>query len=1041
MKKRRILSSELAAIMAFSMSMPTYAATNYEGDLNDPGLDAGGNNSAGAIVEVHGGHGRDDDWNHGGNNYTTNGLNFYINLAGDILDTTDSSGHYPTSLFTAALTSEYTVDGSNLEKSVKNSSYYTYINNYYDAIVGTSTGYKATDSEIRSILANHITMPSDADILANVKTQIENGTNVHDINGAKISSSLVNTSYFNVYWYVLKEGSDRWHVDGILEKKDPPDIKTYFVDYSWTVDAGPGLPNAMTPPATVEYAENDNVKIDTTYYQGQQVLVTGGYYEFSGWDTTEDFTITASKSITGTWTWHADEPLAEYTVTIHYKHAVNGDTLIADRTATYTENDTYNETANILDMITVDGKNYLLDNTSGDDVTGTMDGNKEITCWYVLEDSPITEYTLTIHYKHIVNGDPLHEDFTVSLYENDEYDYTAQKFDELTVDGKKYSFDNMTGDELTGTMDSNKEITLWYFLDEEETPEEYTITMEFKNETGTTIKESYVSGLIAAGSPWEYNAAPATIEYNGVTYDFDHYDQPALIKGDALTQNLIVIAYYVIHIDPPVDPTPIELTLRGQKLLDGQPAAGYQFTAEMNNETYTATSGDDGVFSFSLPFSEASDYEVEITEIAGSNDKIIYDNSTYLATITIGHDPESNVLYLQNKALSHEINGKLSDAQEIIFRNTTKQTPPPVDPEPEDPTSVTVTPRVIKLLDGKDDFTYENGFLFHITNVSDSSLSNVGVANTSIVRFEPMPYYFAEGTYIYRISELAGNDSSINYDSTEYLMTVVVTLDKENNALVADVTYTNAATGEVVETPIFCNTTKQAPPPTPVDPDPEPEDPTPAKVSISGEKYLNALVPTTQFDFVLKDASGNVVKTVKNDGKDITFSDLTFNDTGVYNYTVSELAGDDGMVTYDNTIYNVTITVTLDKESNTLVASTAITANGESAQIIFNNSTKNAPIDPPKPQPNPNPKPDPKPDPKPEPKPDPQPTPTPDPIPTPDPVTPAPEPVTEPKDTDKDLDDVPQTGEPISMAAVMTAMIGASAGLGIINRKKKDEDQ
>ena len=750
MKKRRILSSALAAIMAFSMSMPAYAATNYKGDLDDPGLDAGGNNSAGAIVEVQGKPGWDDGWNHDDSNYITNGLNFYINLAGDILDTTDSSGHHPTSLFTSALTSSYTVDGSELEKSVKNSSYYTYIDNYYDGIVGTSDGYKATDNEIRSILANYITMPSDADILANVKTQIENGTNVHDINGSMISSSLVNTSYFSVYWYVLKEGSDHWHVDGILEKKDPPEINTYLVDYSWTTDAGPGLPSNMTPPATVEYAENDNVKIDTTYTQGQQVQVDGGYYEFSGWDTTEDFTITANKSITGTWTWHADEPLAEYTITMH-----------------------------------------------------------------------------------------------------------------------------------------------------------------FKNETGTVIKESYVSGLITAGSPWEYNAAPATIEYNGVTYDFDHYDQPTLIKGDALTQNLIVIAYYVIHIDPPVDPNPIELTLRGQKLLDGQPAAGYQFTAEMNGETYTATSGDDGIFSFSLPFSEASDYEVEITEVAGNNDKIIYDDSTYLATITIGHDLESNTLYLKNKALSHEINGELSDAQEIIFRNTTKQTPPPVDP------------------------------------------------------------------------------------------------------------------------------------------DPEPKDPTPAKVSISGEKYLNTLVPTTQFDFVLKDASGNVIETVKNDGKNITFSDLTFNDNGIYNYTVSEVAGDDGMVTYDDTIYNVTITVTLDKESNTLVASTAITANGESAQIIFNNSTKNAPIDPPKPQPNPNPnpkpdpqpKPDPKPEPKPEPKPDPQPTPTPDPIPTLDPITPAPEPVTEPKDTDKDLDDVPQTGEPISIAAVMTAMIGAGAGLGIINRKKKDNDQ
>ena len=1040
MKKRRILSSALAAIMAFSMSMPAYAATNYEGDLNDPGLDAGGNNSAGAIVEVHGGHGRDDNWNHGDSNYITNGLNFYINLAGDVLDTTDSSGHYPKSLFTSALTSSYTVDGSELEKSVKNSSYYTYINDYYDGIVGTSDGYKATDSEIRSILANYITMPSDADILANVKTQIENGTNVHDINGSMISSSLVNTSYFNVYWYVLKEGSDHWHVDGILEKKDPPEINTYLVDYSWTTDAGPGLPNAMTPPATVEYAENDNVKIDATYYQGQQVLVTGGYYEFSGWDTTEDFTITTNKSITGTWTWHADEPLAEYTVTIHYKHAVNGDILIADRTATYTENDTYNETANILDMITVDGKNYLLDNTTGDDLTGTMDGNKEITCWYVLEDSPITEYTLTIHYKHIVNGDPLHEDFTVSLYENDEYDYTAQKFDELTVDGKKYSFDNMSGDELTGTMNSNKEITLWYFLDEEETPEEYTITMEFKNETGTTIKESYISGLIAAGSPWEYNAAPATIEYNGVTFDFDHYDQPTLIKGDSLMQNLIVTAYYVIHIDPPVDPNPIELTLRGQKLLDGQPAAGYQFIAEMNGETYTATSGDNGVFSFSLPFSEASDYEVEITEVAGSNDKIVYDDSIYLATITIGHDLESNVLYLQNKALSHEINGELSDAQEIIFRNTTKQTPPPVDPKP-DPELASLMLHATKLLDSKDDFTYNEGFVFKVTDTAGNVIIN-GMADGSDIQFEWMPVYDTVGEYHYIMSEVAGNDSSINYDSTIYNVTVTVTLDEENNRYVASAKYFTA-NGEEISIPVFQNTTKQTPPPTPVDPDPEPEDPTPAKVSISGEKYLNTLVPTTQFDFVLKDASGNIVETVKNVGKDITFSDLTFNDTGVYNYTVSEIAGDDGQVTYDNTIYNVTVTVTLDKESNSLIASVAITANSESSQIVFNNTTKNSPIDPPQPgpSPKPNPKPDPKPDPKPEPKPDPKPTPTPDPIPTPDPVTPAPEPVTEPKDTDKDLDDVPQTGEPISMAAIVTAMVGAGAGLGIINRKKKDEDQ
>lgn len=37
--------------------------------------------------------------------YFVDGLNFFVNLGGDVLDTTDNSGHYSSALFTSALTS------------------------------------------------------------------------------------------------------------------------------------------------------------------------------------------------------------------------------------------------------------------------------------------------------------------------------------------------------------------------------------------------------------------------------------------------------------------------------------------------------------------------------------------------------------------------------------------------------------------------------------------------------------------------------------------------------------------------------------------------------------------------------------------------------------------------------------------------------------------------------------------------------------------------------------------------------------------------
>ena len=68
-----------------------------------------------------------------------------------------------------------------------------------------------------------------------------------------------------------------------------------------------------------------------------------------------------------------------------------------------------------------------------------------------------------------------------------------------------------------------------------------------------------------------------------------------------------------------------------------------------------------------------------------------------------------------------------------------------------------------------------------------------------------------------------------------------------------------------------------------------------------------------EFSFVLKDAKGTEIETVKND-KDgnVKFKSLEFSkkEVGTHKYTIEEVAGTDATVTYDTMKAEVTITVT-----------------------------------------------------------------------------------------------------------------------------------
>jgi len=118
---------------------------------------------------------------------------------------------------------------------------------------------------------------------------------------------------------------------------------------------------------------------------------------------------------------------------------------------------------------------------------------------------------------------------------------------------------------------------------------------------------------------------------------------------------------------------------------------------------------------------------------------------------------------------------------------------------------------------------------------------------------------------------------------------------------------------------------------------------TPVEVTLEGTKTLNGrTLAADEFSFVLKDSAGAEVETVSNaaDGS-FAFDALTFTEEGEYTYTVSEVNGTVSGITYDTTVYTVTITV-VDNGDGTLTATPSYAVGGTGKDAIEFNSTYSA---------------------------------------------------------------------------------------------------
>lgn len=239
-----------------------------------------------------------------------------------------------------------------------------------------------------------------------------------------------------------------------------------------------------------------------------------------------------------------------------------------------------------------------------------------------------------------------------------------------------------------------------------------------------------------------------------------------------------------------------------------------------------------------------------------------------------------------------------------------------VDPATSSPTvdgSLTIT----KNLTGRD--LAEGEFTVVMTDVNDAQVSqgvndaNGNIALDAIIFTKP-------ADYVYDLYEAPGSKGGVTYDTARYKATAHVT-DNGDGTMSVTWDFANAA-GEAINAITFNNTYEAAP----------------TSVILGGSKVLDGReLAANEFQFQLADKDGNVLQTVANaaDGG-FSFDSITYDQTGTYEYVISEVKGDVEGVTYDETTYAVKVVVTDGGEGKLNV--TELTYNGKAELPVFANS-------------------------------------------------------------------------------------------------------
>ena len=350
-------------------------------------------------------------------------------------------------------------------------------------------------------------------------------------------------------------------------------------------------------------------------------------------------------------------------------------------------------------------------------------------------------------------------------------------------------------------------------------------------------------------------------------------------------------------------------SVSGEKKLSGKAIEAGVYVFELydadGNRIASVTNDANGFFTFAdIPLDAVGKHTFTVKEVNNGLGGITYDSAEYTVTVEVDDDGLGN-LVAGKPAITLG-----STAAELIFRNSYKTQP------------VTYQPRVLKILENK---TLEAGmFTFRLHSSENVLLQEKTNKAGGGVEFDPIEYQ-VPGTYTYYISEVVpegGVKDGITYDTHTAQLTVVVT-DNGDGTMSVEATYT----GSHEFTNVYAVTGSP-------------------KFALSGTKKLaGRKIVSGEFTFLLKDAAGNEVARVANVGSGFTFLNVPLSGLGTHHFTLSELKENLGGITYDETVYDISVSVVDNGVGGMVVHAPVITKHGVSAAPVFENSYAPAPTD------------------------------------------------------------------------------------------------
>ena len=368
---------------------------------------------------------------------------------------------------------------------------------------------------------------------------------------------------------------------------------------------------------------------------------------------------------------------------------------------------------------------------------------------------------------------------------------------------------------------------------------------------------------------YTYTISEKAGDVAGVEYDPNAYEVKVVVKDNGQGQLVATPDTKNITFTNVYKAKPAKETITATKVLNGKAleADKYEFELKKGEEVVaTAKNAADGTVTFKeIEFATAGDYTYTISEKAGSEKGVTYDTA------------------------KHEVKVKVTDnGQGQLVAAVTGNNPTFTNTYKAAKTSETI--KATKVLDGKaleaDKYEFE-------LKKGEEVVATAKNAADGTVTFKEIEYNEA-GNHTYTISEKAGSEAGVTYDTATHEVTVNVT-DNGQGQLVAAVTGNN---------PTFTNTYKAAK----------------TSETIKATKVLNGkALEAGKYEFELKEGD-EVIGTAKNaaDGT-VTFKEIEYNEAGSHTYTISEKAGSEAGVTYDESTHNVTVNVT-DNGEGKLVA-------------------------------------------------------------------------------------------------------------------------